>query len=72
MSTGERIRSCIFAKRKLVLVDMKKNEWGYRYCCEIGMYDKDVGCGERRCAYYTHRDPEKKKEIFTFRKIKEN
>ena len=66
--------NCAFAVREPYLYIDK---YGYEsqqvhYVCKLGMYERGVGCGPRKCAYFSHRDSEQNKKywaIKTFRKI---
>ena len=67
-------KSCAFAVREPYLyVDKRGDErQQFHYVCKLGMYKRGVGCGPRRCAYFSHQDSEQNKKywaIKTFRKI---
>ena len=67
-------KTCVFAVRQpCVYFDRSGFEkHRYSYVCKIGMYERGIGCGPRRCAYFSHQDSEQNKKywaIKTFRKI---
>ena len=70
---SEMAKSCAFAERVAYMYTLKgENRCRYHYVCKLGMYERGVGCGPRRCAYFSHQDSEQNKKywaIKTFRKI---
>lgn len=65
---------CAFAVREPYLyVDKRGSErQQVHFVCKLGVYERGVGCGPRKCAYFSHQDGEQNKKywaIKTFRKI---
>lgn len=69
---GYEPKSCVFAVREPCLrIDSRGNE-RYRnfYVCKLGMYEKGVGCGPGKCAYFSHKIVEKNQRYWAIKKFR--
>jgi hypothetical protein len=65
-------KACVFAVREPCLrIDSRGNERQRAlYVCKLGMYEKGVGCGPGKCAYFSHKNVAKNRRFWAIKKFK--